>query len=100
GSRESDHEYIARAVAMAKRRTPTMDVSIYDWIHDLLVWKFPTLAEEAGRAERVDFVARFQQMTGPFTAKGYEDTAFYRYHSLVSLNEVGGTPARLRISLA
>ena len=100
GSRESDREYIARAVAMAKRRTPTMDVSIYDWIHDLLVWKFPTWAEEADRAERVDFVARFQQMTGPFTAKGYEDTAFYRYHNLVSLNEVGGNPDRFGISLA
>jgi len=75
-------------------------VSIYDWIHDLLVLKFPTWAEEADRAERVDFVLRFQQTTGPVTAKGYEDTAFYRYHSLVSLNEVGGDPDRFGTSLA
>src|SRR6266508_3084197 len=100
GRPESDQEYIARAVAMAKRHTPTMDVSIYDWIHDLLVLKFPTWAEEADRAERIDFVRRFQQTTGPVTAKGYEDTAFYRYHSLVSLNEVGGTPDRFGTSLA
>src|SRR5213593_1456273 len=100
GRRESDQEYIARAVAMAKRRTPAMDVSIYDWIHDLLVLKFPTWAEEADRAERVDFVLRLQQTTGPVTAKGYEDTAFYRYHSLVSLNEVGGNPDRFGTSLA
>jgi (1->4)-alpha-D-glucan 1-alpha-D-glucosylmutase len=100
GIRESDQAYIARAVAMAKRRTPIMDVSIYDWIHDLLVWKFPTWAQEADRAERVDFVARFQQLTGPVTAKGYEDTALYRYHSLISLNEVGGNPDRFGISLA
>src|SRR5213593_4766358 len=100
GRRESDQEYIARAVAMAKRRTPAMDVSIYDWIHDLLVLKFPTWAEEADRAERIDFVLRFQQTTGPVTAKGYEDTAFYRYHSLVSLNEVGGNPDHFGTSLA
>jgi len=100
GRRESDQEYIARAVAMAKRRTPATDVSIYDWIHDLLVLKFPTWAEEADRAERIDFVLRFQQTTGPVTAKGYEDTAFYRYHSLVSLNEVGGDPDRFGTSLA
>src|SRR5437870_3979979 len=100
GRRESDQEYIARAVAMAKRRTPAMDVSIYDWIHDLLVLKFPTWAEEADLAERVDFVLRLQQTTGPVTAKGYEDTAFYRYHSLVSLNEVGGNPDRFGTSLA
>jgi (1->4)-alpha-D-glucan 1-alpha-D-glucosylmutase len=37
---------------------------------------------------------RFQQTTGPITAKGVEDTAFYRYNRLVSLNEVGGDPAR------
>ena len=35
---------------------------------------------------------KFQQFTGPVTAKGVEDTAFYRYHRLVSLNEVGGDP--------
>jgi (1->4)-alpha-D-glucan 1-alpha-D-glucosylmutase len=35
---------------------------------------------------------RFQQSSGPVMAKGVEDTAFYRYHRLVSLNEVGGDP--------
>jgi len=97
---ERDREYIARAVATAKRRTPTMDVSIYDWIHDLLVLKFPSWAQEADRAERLDLVLRFQQTTGPVTAKGYEDTALYRYNRLVSLNEVGGDPSRLGIPVA
>jgi len=35
---------------------------------------------------------RFQQLTAPVAAKGVEDTAFYRFHRLVSLNEVGGDP--------
>jgi len=94
GPSERDREYIERAVVAAKRRTPTMDVSIYDWIHDLLVLKLPAWAEEADRSERLDLVLRLQQTTGPVTAKGYEDTALYRYHRLVSLNEVGGDPSR------
>jgi (1->4)-alpha-D-glucan 1-alpha-D-glucosylmutase len=40
------------------------------------------------------FVIRFQQTTPPVVAKGVEDTALYRYHRLVALNEVGGDPGR------
>jgi (1->4)-alpha-D-glucan 1-alpha-D-glucosylmutase len=40
------------------------------------------------------FVTRFQQTTGPVIAKGVEDTAFYRYLRLTSLNEVAGDPGR------
>lgn len=39
-----------------------------------------------------EFVPRFQQLSAPVMAKGVEDTAFYRYNRLVSLNEVGGDP--------
>ena len=39
---------------------------------------------------------KFQQYTGPVQAKGLEDTAFYRYNVLLSLNEVGGDPVALR----
>ena len=49
------------------------------------------LLEERGHDE---FVTRFQQTSPPVTAKGVEDTAFYRYHRLLALNEVGGDPAR------
>src|SRR5262249_26692300 len=42
----------------------------------------------------------FQQLTGPITAKGLEDTASYRYHRLISLNEVGGAADRFGISVA
>ena len=44
------------------------------------------------------FVMRLQQYTGPVMAKGLEDTAFYRYYPLASLNEVGGNPQRFGIS--
>ncbi|NUQ91325.1 MAG: malto-oligosyltrehalose synthase, partial [Gemmatimonadaceae bacterium] len=46
------------------------------------------------REARLRFVAKLQQASGPATAKGVEDTALYQYVPLVSLNEVGGEPAR------
>jgi (1->4)-alpha-D-glucan 1-alpha-D-glucosylmutase len=97
---ERDRDYIARAVAAARRRLPAVDASIYDWLQDLLALRMPPWANERERQERLDFVMRFQQLTGPITAKGFEDTALYRYHRLVSLNEVGGEPSRFGTTLA
>jgi (1->4)-alpha-D-glucan 1-alpha-D-glucosylmutase len=42
-----------------------------------------------------DLVVRFQQVCGPVMAKGVEDTTFYRWNRLVSLNEVGGDPSAI-----
>ncbi|HXH82315.1 MAG TPA: malto-oligosyltrehalose synthase [Candidatus Tectomicrobia bacterium] len=97
---DRDRDYIARAIAQARRRTPTMSASVYDWIQDVLTLRVPPGAAEADRQERLDFVRRFQQITPPVTAKGYEDTTLYRFNRLVSLNEVGGDPARFGVSLA
>ncbi len=58
----------------------------------LRVHQRPAVPERA----TLDFVRRFQQITGPVTAKGVEDTAFYRYAPLLSLNEVGGDARTLR----
>jgi (1->4)-alpha-D-glucan 1-alpha-D-glucosylmutase len=97
---DAEREYIGRAVTQARRRTPLMDASIYEWIQDLLLARWPAWADEAERRDRRDWMMRFQQTTGPVTAKGYEDTALYRYHRLVSLNEVGGDPSRYGTPLA
>jgi (1->4)-alpha-D-glucan 1-alpha-D-glucosylmutase len=97
---ERDREFIARAISSAQRRTPALSTITYDWIHELLTLRMPSWATEDGRRERTDWVMRFQQITGPVTAKGYEDTALYRYTRLVSLNEVGGDPGRFGTSMA
>jgi len=97
---DRDREFIARAVAQAKRRTPLTSPSIYDWIQEILVLRFPSWAQEAERRERLEFAMRFQQITSPVTAKGYEDTALYRFNRLVSLNEVGADPSRFGTPLA
>ena len=57
----------------------------------------PDAAEDEApnvRADALHFVARFQQTSGPATAKGVEDTALYLHYPLASLNEVGGEPER------
>jgi (1->4)-alpha-D-glucan 1-alpha-D-glucosylmutase len=94
-----DRDYIGRAITHAVRRT-TGDVTVYDWLRDLLTLVHPEWATEADIRERLDFVMRFQQITGPVTAKGFEDTALYRFNRLVSLNEVGGDPSRFGVSRA
>jgi (1->4)-alpha-D-glucan 1-alpha-D-glucosylmutase len=47
-----------------------------------------------------EFVTRFQQTSPPVTAKGVEDTAFYRHLRMLALNEVGGDPGRFGLSVA
>jgi (1->4)-alpha-D-glucan 1-alpha-D-glucosylmutase len=89
-----DRAYIEHAVASAERRNPTVNVSVFDFVRDALLLRYPAAAAPEERAERRHFAMRFQQLTGPVTAKGVEDTAHYRYNRLVSLNEVGSDPAR------
>ena len=96
---ERDRRYVEAAVAEARRRNPSMSASIFEFIGSLLWLALPVDMSDAERAEVVDFVRRFQQLTGPFTAKGIEDTAFYRYHRLISLNEVGSHPDVFGISV-
>ena len=46
-----------------------------------------------------EFVSRFQQTSPPVTAKGIEDTGFYRYLRLLALNDVGNDPGRWGVSV-
>jgi len=87
-----DQRYVDWAVSQAKRRIPAAEDSIFEFIRSVLLLQPPEDADEA-LIERYRATAmRFQQYTAPVTAKGVEDTAFYRYNRLVSLNEVGGDP--------
>ena len=97
---EQDERYIRSAIKTAKRRNPATSASVFDFIQDLLLLKDPDSIGEPERAERRLFVMRFQQLTGPVMAKGLEDTAFYRYCPLLSLNEVGGSPETFGIAPA
>ena len=89
---DRDRYYIETAVARAKRRNPAMSESIFDFVRDLLLLKYRDNADEQEREAQRRFVGKFQQLTGPMMAKAIEDTVFYRFNRLVSLNEVGGEP--------
>lgn len=96
---DGDRISIYRAVAKAKRRNPTINVSIFDFIRDILCLRFSDYLEPQDQREQREFVMKFQQYTGPVMAKGVEDTAFYIYNRLLSLNEVGGDPEEFGVSL-
>ncbi|MDI6891062.1 MAG: malto-oligosyltrehalose synthase [Thermodesulfovibrionales bacterium] len=94
GVNDRDQRYTELAVSKAKRKNPAISESIFNFLRDVLLLKFPEDFGEEDKEEWLDFVMRFQQITGPVMAKGLEDTAFYVYNRLVSLNEVGGSPER------
>jgi (1->4)-alpha-D-glucan 1-alpha-D-glucosylmutase len=104
-----DRRIVEQAIARARRRNPAMEASLFDFFREVMLPRDPddqpparegerrggyppAHAEES--AERLRFAMKLQQYTGPVQAKGLEDTAFYRYNLLISLNEVGGDPSR------
>lgn len=99
GISDRDRRYIELTVSRAKRRNPAVSESIFDFLKDVLLLDYPGHFGEGEKREWLDFAMRFQQITGPVTAKGVEDTVFYVYNRFVSLNEVGGNPDRFGTSL-
>jgi (1->4)-alpha-D-glucan 1-alpha-D-glucosylmutase len=90
---EHDARIIREAIREAGTHHPEVDPDVLALIG--AVWRLRL----RGAAE-TEFVATLQQVSGPVMAKGVEDTAFYRYHRFVALNEVGGDPSRFGISVA
>jgi (1->4)-alpha-D-glucan 1-alpha-D-glucosylmutase len=93
---ESVH-IVEEASEVARARLPDERHATLELIRDL------ALGRPVGRGERDrkrdEFVVRFQQTCGPVMAKGVEDTAFYRWFRLSSLNEVGGDPTRFGVGV-
>ena len=98
GPSETDRRHIDWAIGKARRASRIADHSVFDFIRSVLLLEVEPL-NKARKAAMLDFVTRFQQVTAPVVAKGVEDTAFYRYHRLVALNEVGNEPAVFGFSL-
>lgn len=96
---DDDRRYVDWAVAQAKKRSQAGDVSIYDFIRDLLLNE-TSAADPMRRGRAARFAMKFQQYTAPVMAKAMEDTSFYVYHRLASLNEVGGDPRRFGTSVS
>ncbi|ADB29857.1 malto-oligosyltrehalose synthase [Kribbella flavida DSM 17836] len=91
-------EVLEHVAELARRNLDEEQQDTLDLVRDLL------LGRQAGTASRIDeqarheLIVRFQQTCGPVMAKGVEDTAFYRWFRLSSLNEVGGNPEHFGVS--
>jgi (1->4)-alpha-D-glucan 1-alpha-D-glucosylmutase len=91
---DTELHQIESSIALARQKNPALDPILFDMLESILLHKV-----YIDRDERLFFVARLQQLLGPLMAKGLEDTAFYRYFILCSLNEVGGDPNHFGLSL-
>jgi (1->4)-alpha-D-glucan 1-alpha-D-glucosylmutase len=98
GASDTDRRYIDWAVKAARRASRIADPSVFEFVKSVLTLD---AAPESGarRRQMLEFAMRFQQLTAPVVAKGVEDTAFYRYHRLIALNEVGNDPRNFGFSL-
>jgi (1->4)-alpha-D-glucan 1-alpha-D-glucosylmutase len=103
-----DRRVVEQAIGRARRRNPAMEASLFDFFREVVLPRdsgdrpegltsgkgTPAASDDESR-ERLRFSMKLQQYTGPVQAKGLEDTSFYRYNVLLSLNEVGGDPSRI-----
>ena len=84
-----------RRVACARERAgEEIDGRVLDFIERALLLQPPSNLHQLEHDRWAAFVMRWQQFTGRVMAKGVEDTSFYNFHRLISLNEVGGEPGR------
>ena len=96
--RQEDRRVINDAIDRAIGKNPTTPPAIFEFLRDALLQVYPRGASPQQKAEQRRFAGKFQQVTAPATAKGVEDTAFYVYNRLVSLNEVGGEPGHFGVA--
>jgi len=98
GASPWDRKLIEDTIAQARARWRGPDPDVFDFLHDVITLDLAT--NPGYSAPRVrNFALKLQQFTGPLTAKAIEDTAFYRYHRLIALNEVGGDPSEPALNL-
>jgi (1->4)-alpha-D-glucan 1-alpha-D-glucosylmutase len=100
GATDEDRRFIDWAIGAAKKRSRAGEISVLDFVRGLLTTDCAAGHGVGYLDAVVAFAMKFQQFTAPVMAKGNEDTGFYRYQRLVSLNEVGGDPREFGISLA
>lgn len=91
-----DTRYVLQAITRGRRRDPSLGRDVFHFIRDTVLMKDPPGGPPVDDYRELQrrFAGKFQQVTSPVTAKGVEDTGFYVFNRLASLNEVGGEPGR------
>jgi (1->4)-alpha-D-glucan 1-alpha-D-glucosylmutase len=87
-----DRTIVGRAAEAGQRNRPDLDRELFEFLYRLMT------LDLRGQLES-ELAMRLQQISAAVMAKGVEDTAFYRYYRLVSLNEVGGSPERFGVGV-
>ncbi|MEZ5833465.1 MAG: malto-oligosyltrehalose synthase [Dongiaceae bacterium] len=100
GATAEDRRDIDWAVSQARKTYAGPDPEILDFVRAALTTELADVNPAFDRTSVLRFAQRFQQYTGPVTAKSLEDTCFYRFNRLLSLNEVGGDPRQFGTSVA
>jgi len=86
-----DRATIEAAIDSARARSRSLSAPALDSLRRVLLLEMPQDLAPERRNAWIEFVLRWQQLTGPAMAKGMEDTAGYLHNSLVSLNVIGGS---------
>jgi (1->4)-alpha-D-glucan 1-alpha-D-glucosylmutase len=97
---DEDRHAVNWAINVARRIGQAADPSALEFLRAVLLGEAAPGLPEAQRVAMLEFAIKFQQVTAPVMAKGVEDTSFYIYNRLASLNEVGGDPRRFGLSTA
>jgi (1->4)-alpha-D-glucan 1-alpha-D-glucosylmutase len=99
GASPEDRALISETIEKARAEWYAADEGIFDFLRDALTMDLAKPGAALHSATRVRrFAQKVQQFTGPLMAKSLEDTAFYRSHRLIALNEVGGEPSASALS--
>jgi (1->4)-alpha-D-glucan 1-alpha-D-glucosylmutase len=96
---DRDRLYIETALRAATRQSKAQDTSVFDFIRQVLLTRKDDPHSNGYRKAFITFAMKLQQFTSPVMAKGLEDTSFYRYHPLMSVNDVGGNPLEFGTTL-
>jgi (1->4)-alpha-D-glucan 1-alpha-D-glucosylmutase len=98
---EADERYIHWAIAQATKNERELDKSVFEFLEKLLTGQpaHPDASDFLKRSA-VRCAMKVQQLSGPVMAKGFEDTALYRYNRFIALNEVGSSPDQFGLSVA
>jgi (1->4)-alpha-D-glucan 1-alpha-D-glucosylmutase len=100
GAAVHDRALISETIEKARAEWFAADDGLFDFLRDVLTMDLIKPGRPPHSTPRVRrFALKVQQFTGPMMAKSLEDTAFYRYHRHLALNEVGGDPAAKALSI-
>ncbi len=94
-----DRFYLEEALKEARRRNATLGAAVFNFLTRVFLFESLGSTDCRFKEESLRFVMKWQQLSGPAMAKGFEDTALYLYNRLISLNDVGGNPSGAKSSV-